>query len=86
MISHGKTIASTSETHPCAQQITEMIISGLEAYFPHTFLIPKVESLGSNQFAHTGSRRHPSPEIHTLYTYCSELCQFRSTTLQKLFH
>ena len=61
----------------CAERITEVIVSGMEAYIPHTFSDPKARKPWFNsacsravigrEAAHKRYRSHPSPESHALY-------------------
>ena len=61
----------------CAERITEVIVSGMEAYIPHTFSNPKARqpwfnsacshAVRDREVAHKRYRKHPSPETHALY-------------------
>ena len=61
----------------CAERITEVIISGMEAYVPHTFSIPNARkpwfnlacsrAVHDREAAHKRYRGHPTPESHALY-------------------
>ena len=61
----------------CADRITEVIISGMEAHIPRTFSIPHARqpwfnytcsrAIKDREVAHKRYRRNPSNENHTLY-------------------
>ena len=61
----------------CAKRITEVIVSGMEAYIPHTFSNPKARkpwfnstcsrAVKDREVAHKRYRSNPSPETHALY-------------------
>ena len=61
----------------CAERITEVIVSGMEAYIPHSFSRPKPSkpwfntacsrAIHDREEAHKGYLSHPSPESHALY-------------------
>ena len=61
----------------CAERITEVIVSGMEAYIPHTFSNPKARkpwfnsacsrAVNGREAAHKRFRSNPSPETHALY-------------------
>ena len=61
----------------CAERITEMIVSGMEAYIPHSFSTPKTDkpwfnlacsrAIRDREAAHKRYRSLPSAENHSLY-------------------
>ena len=61
----------------CAERITEVIISGMEAFIPHSFSNPKARkpwfnsacshAIHDREKAYKRYRSHPTPENHTLY-------------------
>ncbi|MPC99707.1 hypothetical protein E2C01_095137 [Portunus trituberculatus] len=78
LILPGMITVSVSETHHlCAEHITEVIVSGMEAYIPHSFSQPKPSKpwidtacsrvVHDRKVAHKGYLSLPSPESHALY-------------------
>ena len=63
----------------CAERITEIIISGMELYIPHTFFNTKAKkpwfnsacsrAVKDREAAHIRYRSHPSAETYALYTF-----------------
>ena len=61
----------------CAERITEVIVSGMEAYIPHSFFRPKPSkpwfntacsrAIHDREVAHKRYLSLPSPESHALY-------------------
>ena len=61
----------------CAERISEVIVSGMEAFIPHTFSIPNARqpwfnstcsrAVNDREAAHRRYRRNPSAENHALY-------------------
>ena len=61
----------------CAERISEVIVSGMEAYIPHTFSTPNAKkpwfnhacsrAIKDRNVAHQRYQRLPTPENHTLY-------------------
>ena len=78
----------------CAERITEVIVSGMEAYIPHSFSQPKPSkpwfntacsrAIHDREVAHKRYLSLPSPESHALYI--SARNHAKSSTCQKLLH
>ena len=80
----------------CAERITEVIESGMEAYIPHSFSRPKSSkpwfntacsrAIHDREVAHKRYLSLPSPESHALYISARNHAKSVPSTCQKLLH
>ena len=78
----------------CAECITEVIVSDMEAYIPHSFSWPKSfkpwfntacsHAIHDREVAHKRYLSLLSPESHALLYFCPKSCQVCFSTFQKI--